>query len=487
MRNAIAIGRESQSATMMIDSRRGRWVTVAIAATVGCAVLSPLALGLEENASSVTPASSPWPTYNNGYKGQRFSPLAEITVKNAGALKEVCRRKVADGGSFQTGPVVVDGSMYLTTALDTFSVDPTNCSLRWKSSYPLEEVQVWAANRGVAVMNGRVFRGTVDGRLLALNAKTGALIWKDVVGDPTLNEFVPSAPVAWNGLVITGTSGGDFGIRGRILAYDALTGREVWHFTTIPTGNEVGAETWERKPSADIGGGGTWSSFALDVINGEVFIPVGDAAPTNVPESRPGANLFTDSVVVLDARTGALKWWYQLDPNDAHDYDLGAAPMLYTTSEGNDVFAAAGKDGYVHVVDRLTHRLRFKTALTTIENEGVKPSEKETKFCPGSLGGTEWNGPALDPSSRTLLVGAVDWCSTVKATGETRFIKGEGRFLHGGTVTMLMDPPPSGWISALDSDSGAIKWKYHAEAPIFAGVTATAGGIVLTGDMADIF
>jgi alcohol dehydrogenase (cytochrome c) len=471
----------------MIGISCGRQANWTLAAAAVLAVLSsPGARGLDADLKPPV-NSSQWPTYNNGYKGQRFSPLAEITARNVSKLEEVCRVKVASGGSFQTGPVIVDRTMYLTTVLDTLSIDPTNCRVRWKSSHELEQGQVWAANRGAAVMNGRIFRGTVDGRLLALDAKTGALIWKDIVGDPTLNEFVPSAPLAWNGLVITGTSGSDLGIKGRILAFDALSGREVWRFNTIPTGDEAGAETWERRQSAAIGGGGTWSSFALDVISGEIFVPVGNPAPTNAPDARPGANLFTDSLVVLDARTGALKWWYQLAPNDALDYDLGAAPMLYTNSEGEDVVAVAGKDGYVHVIDRLTRRVLFKSAVTTIENAGVRPSEEETRVCPGGLGGTQWNGPALDPTSRTLFVGAIDWCSMIKTIGETRFIKSEGRFLHGATTSMIMNPPPSGWISALDSDTGMIKWKYHAAAPIVAGVTPTAGGIVLTGDTAGTF
>ena len=420
---------------------------LATAATAALAALSgPSAQGVGNQAQ---PTSEQWPTYNNGYKGQRFSPLTQITARNVGSLQEVCRLKVADGGSLHTGPVVVDRVMYLTTPLDTFAIDPTDCKVRWKSAYDPEQAQVYPGNRGVAVMNGRVFRGTADGRLLALDANTGQVIWKDVVGDPTLNEFVIGAPLAWNGLVITGTAGADFGIKGRILAYDALSGREVWRFVTIPTGTEVGADTWDARQSAETGGGGTWSSFALDVINGEVFAPVANPAPSFTPEYRPGANLFTNSVVVLDARTGALKWWYQLVANDGHDYDLSAAPMLYTNSEGRDVVAAAGKDGYLHVVDRVTHKRLFKTAVTTIENEGVRPSEKETKFCPGGAGGTEWNGPALDPTSRTLFVGAVDWCTLIKSTRQKRFIKSEGVMLWGATTSQVMDPPPSGWLAAL--------------------------------------
>jgi alcohol dehydrogenase (cytochrome c) len=460
-----------------------RYVLAAVT-TVGLDASSVRAL--EPEGPSTVPAAQ-WPTYNNGYKGQRFSSLTEITTKNVASLQEVCRVKLAESGSLHTGPVFVDGAMIVTTPLDTFSLDPTTCEVRWKSTYRPEEVQVYPGNRGVAVMNGRIFRGTADGRLLALDETTGHLIWKNVAGDPTLNEFIVGAPLAWNGLVYTGTSGSDFGIKGRIVAYDALSGREVWRFTTIPTGDQTGAETWNARQSAETGGGGTWSTFALDVIDGELFVPVGNPAPSFAPEYRPGANLFTDSMVVLDALNGKLNWWYQLDANDGHDLDLAAAPMLYTNSEGRAVAAAAGKDGYVHVVDRRTHRLVFKTAVTTIENEGVKPSPKETKFCPGGAGGTEWNGPALDPSSRTLFVGAVDACTMVKSTQQKSFAKSEGVMLWGATAIQATDVPPTGWISALDSDTGRIKWKYRADAPIIAGITPTAGGLVLAGDTAGHF
>src|SRR5258707_915919 len=235
-----------------------------------------------EAAPSAIP--SQWPTYNNGYKGQRFSPLDQINATNASSLREVCRLKVAGGGSFHTGPLVVGRDLYLTTLLDTYSINPTNCRVKWKSSYDLEESPVWASNRGVAYLNGRLYRGTTDGRLLALDAKTGELLWKNVVGDPTRNEFVPSVPIAWNGIVITGTSGSDLGIKGRIMAFDAITGRELWRFTTIPTGNEIGADSWESRQAAEMGGAGTWSTFALDVVTGEIFVPTGNPVPSFAPE-----------------------------------------------------------------------------------------------------------------------------------------------------------------------------------------------------------
>src|SRR5262249_50191849 len=162
-----------------------------------------------------------------------------------------------------------------------------------------------------------------------------------------------------------------------------------------------------------------------------------------------------------------LKWWYQLVRNDGLDLDLSAAPMLYTNSEGRNVVAAAGKDGHVHAVDRLTHEVLFKTAVTAVENQNVHPSEKPTKFCPTVLGGTDGNGPAFDYTSNTIFVGAVDYCLILKQGAGEKSASRVGE-----------SDPPKGWLSALDADTGKIKWQYHSDAPIVAGVTPTAGGIV---------
>lgn len=412
-------------------------------------------------------------------------------MHNVGKLEEVCRLKVAEAGPFQSGLIVIDGVMYLTRALDTYALDAATCQVRWKYTHEPLLAHTSDVSRGAAVVGGRLFRGTPDGYLLALDANTGQLIWQSLVSDATIAELVLGAPQAWNGLVFVGITGSDHSIRGRIMAFDAATGREVWRFNTIPTGNEVGADTWKSPSSAQLGGGGTWSTFTLDVSSGELFVPVASPAPIFLPDLRLGANLFTCSIVVLDARTGALKWWYQLVPNDTHDLDLAAAPMLYIDNEGRSVVAAAGKDGYVHAVDRHTHKLLFKTAVTTIENEKARPSEKETLFCPSSWGGTEWNGPAFDSSRGTIFVGAVDWCLLVKTTaGAKSYVPRPGSVAADNTVVKtrsVPDRPPTGWLTALDSDTGKVRWKYHADAPIVAGVTPTAAGIVLTGDVAGNF
>lgn len=425
-----------------------------------------------------------WPMYNKDFLGQRFSSLHQINVGNVAQLREVCRIKLARGGSFHTGPIVVDGVMYVTTARLTIAINPRNCNLLWRSVYVPEEREVWATNRGAALVNGRLIRGTADGRLLSLDAKTGKLLWQTAAGDPKKGEFFSSAPIAWHGLVFTGIAGGDWGIRGRMMAFDLTTGREVWRFNTVPMPHEPGAETWERPETLDHGGGGTWGSYALDIEKEEVFVPVANPAPDFSPALRPGANLYTNSVVVLDARSGKLKWWYQVAPNDGHDYGIGAAPMLYQQADGKQVVAIAPKDGHVYVIDRSTHGLLFKTPVTTIENAGLPPTPEGRRFCPGVYGGSEWNGPAFDAPRRAIVVGSVDWCSIIRSEAPDSH-REKGSLFMGGSYKQLS--PAMGWVSSLDADNGRIRWQYKAEAPIVAGVTPTAGGVVFTGDMAGNF
>ncbi|MEX3959754.1 pyrroloquinoline quinone-dependent dehydrogenase [Trinickia sp. EG282A] len=427
-------------------------------------------------------AGSVWLTYNNDYSGQRFSPLKEINAKNVSGLKEICRLPLSDGGSLQAGPVVADGSMFVTTALDTFAIDPSGCKLLWKTTHEATAYMPFPVNRGVAYMNGAIFRGTPDGHLVSMDAKTGKVLWDEVIADTSYGEFASAAPIAWGGVVYMGIAGSDWGMRGRIMAYDAATGRELWRFNTIPRGTEIGADTWKRPGSATIGGGGTWSSYTLDIRDGELFVTVGNPAQDSLPDTRPGDNLFTDSLVVLDARTGKLKWWYQTDKNDPWDYDLSAPAMLYLTKGIKDAVAVAGKDGYLYAVDRVSHKLMFKTAVTTQFKGGPKPTKGGTRACPGFLGGSEWNGPAYDANNHQIVVGAVDWCSIHKVTGPN-YERGQLRY----GADLSNEKSASGWITAVDAESGTVKWKYHTEAPVVAAVTPTAGGITFSGDTAGNF
>ena len=426
-----------------------------------------------------------WGSYNKSFDGQRYSPLRQINAGNVSALAEVCRIKVDDHGSFQAGLIVIHDVMYATTSTDTLALDPVSCAVKWRHHYRRDKHAPLPVNRGVAYYAGRLFRGTDDGRVIALDANTGAEVWSNAVGEADFGEFVSGSPLAWNGIVIVGTAASEFGVRGRVIAFDAQTGRELWRFNTVPKEGETGSETWKGTIWNTVGGGGggTWSHFALDPASAELFVPVGNPIPDFIPAERPGDNLFTNCVLVLDARTGKLLWWYQLAPSDGLDHDLAAAPILYRNRDTKQLVAAGGKDGYLHIIDRTTHKMIAKTAVTTVDLNPPLPTPEGVKVCPGPAGGVEWNGPAFDPERHRLFVGALDYCAIFRSEKGTQPRPGAGNF--GGTWTGVGEA--KGWLSALDADTGEVRWRYHAEAAVLSGITPTAGGIVLGGDNAGNF
>jgi alcohol dehydrogenase (cytochrome c) len=438
--------------------------------------------GVQEDAELI---NTDWPNFNNDQSGQRFSLLKDINEKNVAELKEICRIELAEGGSLQSGPILVGGVIYVTTALETFALNPANCSKVWKNTRKPISNMPFSVNRGAAYSNGMIIRGTPDGHLIALDSKTGNVVWDNKVADTTYGEFTSMAPLAWQGVVYMGIAGSDWGARGRVMAYDAKTGRELWRFQTIPRGDAVGSESWKMKDSARIGGGGVWGAFSLDIRDNELFVSVGNPAQDFLPESRPGDNLFTNSMVVLDATSGKLKSWYQAAKNDPWDYDLSSAAVLYQSKKDyRDRAAIAGKDGYVHGLDRMTNKLVFKTAVTTQFKQDPKPTTQGSKHCPGNIGGVQWNGPAYDDKNHSLIVGSVDWCFvTTKAVPD--YVRGQLRF--GGKSAPAPGEKATGWITALDADDGKVKWKFHTEAPVVSGVTPTAGGVTFAGDTAGNF
>jgi alcohol dehydrogenase (cytochrome c) len=434
---------------------------------------------------TIVATDSQWPMFNGTYDAQRFAALAQIDSSNVAGLKEACRVRVGTAGGFPTGPVLVGNALYVTAGDATLALDPTDCAVNWKSIYvPEEHEPIGGSNRGVAYANGRVFRGTGDGRVLALDAATGREIWRVAAAEPAAGEWVTAAPIAWGNNIYVGVAGSEFGVRGRMLAFDANTGQRVWQFNTVPQGTEPGVATW-KGDSWKTGGGGTWSTATLDADSGELFVPVGNPAPDFDVTRRDGPNLYTNSVVVLNASTGKLLWWYQATPYDDRDLDQAAAPMLFSMRNGVKALAAASKDGYLRVIARKTHKLLYQLPVTTIRDEKKHVSESGLVACPGVLGGVQWNGPAYDPSENAIVVGAVDWCTFLKRDPQLEYQRGKGFF--GGTMKAVDEPRPSGWITSVDADSGRVRWKFHAPAPVVAAITPTAGGIVFGGDVSGHF
>ena len=291
---------------------------------------------------------------------------------------------------------------------------------------------------------------------------------------------------------------------GRIYALDAASGRVVWQFNTVPDSGPALA-TWPKaSPKNPPSGGATWTSYALDESNGVLYVPAGNPAPDFAHALRPGENLYTNALLALDAKTGRLLAYVQPLKGDYHDWDLATAPALITTKSGRPFVAAASKDGHVYNIDRgavstqvadppSPDRLvvRSKALVTTRENADVPLStEHETRFCPGVQGGVEWNGPSYHPGLGLLFVNAIDWCTYVRMQPLAKIKGGPGDAWTGaepadGWLFGRHDPVEHarGWVTAFDAESGEIKWKVQTPRPMVAAITATAGGLVLTGDL----
>jgi glucose dehydrogenase len=362
---------------------------------------------------------------------------------------------------------MVDRTLYVTTFRATYAIDAATCELRWRNVTHVGPALNFA-NRGPAYLDGMIFRAKGDGRVIGLDAKTGRVVWDARFADPTQLESFVAAPIAWDGKVFIGIAQGDLGIRGRMLALDARTGKELWRFHTVP---ERGDTTWgPAKPA----GGGFWATFSLDPVTGEVFGPVGNPAPDFDKDARPGDNFYTNSVIVLKAATRQLNWHHQQTPRDEHDWDVGAAPTLYRSKSGRALMAVAGKDGHVVGVDRATRQTVFRTAATTIANTGPL-TDTLTLVCPGLGGWRAIHRSGLPPALGALFVGSVDWCSY--------YVKPKPGQSELETAFPDFAVQPRGWVTAIDGETGRVLWRRPMDAQVLAGVVATKSGLVFAGDV----
>ena len=424
--------------------------------------------------------TSSWLMYNKGYRGQRYSMLKQVDVSNAQKLRPICMFQLGEIGTFSTGPVVYDGILYATTHLGTYAIDATTCRKLWTHQHVAQGPEMNATNKGVAIAGGRVIRGTQDGFLYALDAKTGTPLWVRQVADWRIGEGIGAAPIVWNDIVYVGKAGGDWGIRGRMMAFNVADGTLAWAFDLIPSGNETGADTWQKPASIEHGGGAAWVTYALDRETGTLFVPVGNPGPDYHNDMRPGANLFTISTVALDAKTGKLKWWYQLRPNDDHDWDATVVSLF--DAAGRKLVATSGKEGILHVVDRDTGKLVFKLPVTTVLNHDLPITADGVRVCP--VAGVQWNGPTYSPLTGLLYVNAIDWCTVFRLGPDPKWVATVPYTgLANGWGTNDPTSKWSGWVNAVDPKSGRMKWRIHTDTPMYAALTPTAGNVLFTGDL----
>jgi len=469
-----------------------------------------------EAATPQPPAAAPlpnatgdWPSYNKTLTSERYSQLSEINTKNVGKLKVLCTYDVDQYAAFESGLIMVDGALIGTTQFDIFSLNPATCAENWRTheDYP---PALLPANRGAAYMDGMLFRGTQDGRVLAYDFKTGKRIWEQTIADPLHGESVPSAPIASEGLVFVGNAGGDFkGGKGHMFALEAKTGKIVWEFFLVPkvegdmTRGPLGAtpldaSAWKTAPGIPISGGGTWTSYTLDPKTGQLYVPGGNPAPDFAIGVREGVNLFADSVVVLDAKTGNYKNHFALVPKDWHDWDVSNPPILIQTMGGKQLMAVAPKDGLLYGFDLATNTLLYRVPVTRVDDVAASFSrDTPVHFCPGAVGGAEWNSPAYDPRTNLILVGEVEWCDTVTLQGVDQLRAAPVGQPWVGMATFNpfnmfgkeshTEGHWAGWVHAVDAGNRVWKWCLKSNYPIVGGMTPTAGGLVFFGDLGGNF
>ena len=421
-------------------------------------------------------ASTDWPLANHDYAGTRFTDLKQITPANAGQLRPLCQFQLGDLNPFPTSPIVYKGAIFFTSRNAIVSIDGVTCKLNWRYERPsrVSQSYVEKMNHGAAIKDGRLVFGTHDGFLIALDAASGKELWVRDAARPKENEggFTMS-PMIVDDLVIIGPAGSEIGVKGWVGAFDLKTGEPVWRFNTIPDDGEPGAETWPNHDARQHGGGTVWGALTYDPAKGLLYVPVSNPTPDFNGDTRAGANLYTCAMVVLDAKTGKLVWYYQVSPHDTHDYDLTqASPQFSAMIDGkrHDVVVAAGKEGQLHVIDRDSHLQLYQTPVTEWRNATTPWVEIDktvdgSQVCPGTLGGVQWNGPAFNPLANMLYVPTVHWCAFTKEPADQS----------------------RGALTAVNASTGKIVWQYPSGRPMLAAVTTTGSGMVFAGELTGDF
>jgi alcohol dehydrogenase (cytochrome c) len=445
-------------------------------------------------------SQSDWPSYNGGMNGSRYSQLSQINRGNVGKLAPKWIYSL-NSARLQVTPVVVEGVMYVTSANECYALDAGSGREIWRYQRPRTKGLIGNAaggvNRGVGVAGDRVFMVTDHAHLIALNRHTGSLLWETEMADWRQNYNATGAPLPVGDLVITGTSGGDEGVRGFVAAFDQATGKEVWRFWTVPRAGEPGAETWQGKGIAHPGGT-TWMTGAYDPQLDMLYWPVGNPGPDLIGDDRLGDNLYTDSVVALDLKTGTLKWHFQFTPHDVWDYDAQEPLALVDTSwEGQPrrLLVQANRNGFFYVLDRTNGKFLFGTKYVKnvtwasgLDGSGrpltlpnMEPSLEGKRVCPSLDGASNWYSASFNPITGLYYVQTNDKCGVFTRT-PMEWEAGKG--FMGGSFGQAPNEPAQRVLRAIDIHTGKAVWELPQSGAVnsWGGVLSTAGGTVFFGE-----
>ena len=450
---------------------------------------------------------------NMNYAQTRYYPATQIYRNNVAKLRPAFTFQTEVLESMQTAPIVVDGIMFITTSYNhVYALDAVTGKEFWHYKHKMGAVTTYSCgpnNRGVAIMGDKLYMGTLDAKLIALDAKTGKPLWSTQIGDPELGYSETMAPVAVDGKILIGTNGGEYGIRGFVKAYSASDGKLLWTFNTVPekghegvwavndaTGRnmlrDIAAEKAQFAKGGDFYktlGGGVWMAPAVDKESNTAFFVVGNPSPDLYGAERPGDNLYTDSIVAVDLNTGAYKWHYQYVAHDVWDLDA-VSPVILTEAAGKDgkmrkVAIHGGKTGHVYVHDRATGELiRFSEAMVPQENMWMLPTKDGARMLPGANGGVEWSPMAINPKLRLAYAANLHQPMTYHVE-EAKYPG--GKLWLGGAFKVIASEKQWGRLAAVNLDTGKMAWKFDTEQPLIGGVLATAGDLVFNGEGNGLF
>jgi alcohol dehydrogenase (cytochrome c) len=439
-----------------------------------------------------------WLSYSGSLSGWRYSSLSEITPVNVAQLRvRWVHQSSTSETKFESTPLVVGDTIFATEPPATVvALDAKTGEVIWKYERPIPAdlpICCGKVNRGLAILDNSLFFGSLDGYLVAINANTGKVNWQTRVARPSDGFSLTGAPLVVNHSVVIGVSGGDFGIRGFFAAYDATTGQQEWRFDTIPGPGEVGHETWQNEAWKS-GGGGTWVTGSYDPSLDLLYWGVGNPAPAFAGDGRPGDNLFTNSVVALHASSGKLAWYFQFTPHDEHDWDSTQTPILadlFIDGLERKVICWPNRNGFYYVLDRVTGQFLAGTPFVEVNwTQGLTPRGRPipanantvsgvvTK--PGVGGGANWQPAAFNPAGGLIFVPAIQGQSVFTKSASDRIIRGEHGYFTGSGGSILGSITKV--VRALDAATGAKRWEYHpllAKGNSFGGLLAIAGGLVL--------
>jgi glucose dehydrogenase len=470
----------------------------------GQAMISPVT---QAQLNAAGKSTSNFLLTNGDYAQTRFYPAKQITRDNVKGLHVAWIFQTDVKESLETSPIVIDGIMYVTTSFShVYALDAKTGEQLWHYKHALGPITTYCCgpnNRGVAVYEDKVYLATLDSKLVALDAKTGNKVWQSDIADPELGYSETMAPTVVKGKVLIGTNGGEYGIRGFVKAYDAKDGKELWTFYTTAE-NSVGV--WakndatgrdmhrdieaEKKKLAEIGdpyktlGGGVWQNPSVDLKTNRIYFVAGNPSPDLDGSLRPGDNLYTNSLISVDLDTGKYACHFQYIAHDVWDLDAVSPTVLIDVKDktGKTIPGVmhAGKTGHVYVHDRKDCSLiRFSEAMVPQENMWVLPTAAGARMLPGANGGVEWSPMATNPGLGLTYAINLHQPMTYHVES-TPYPK--GKLWLGGAFKVIPTEEQAGNVTAVDYNTGKIKWQKKTPQPMIGGILATAGGLVFTGE-----